>query len=431
MVYRKTGEEEFHRLGTARYDDDKAALDIVRLTRDSDDGFVLSNEKTGRYALYRFNFATQALGDLVFESPTNDLDNYYLSRDHANVLAVTYSDDRERVVWLEPTMKRYQQSLETKFPGRIVKIGSRNADDSRFIVWVGAAEDPGTFYVYVPAAGALAPIAIGNDKLDPAQLAPTKYIHYSARDGLDIPAYLTLPAGRDSKSLPLIVLPHGGPYDVRDTLGYDPHVQFLANRGYAVLQPNYRGSSSYGLAFFEKGEGQWGRAMQDDLDDGVDWLVKEGVVDGKRVCIVGGSYGGYAALWGATRNPERYRCAASLAGISDLGRQLKEQLNLLSSRYRKNWRATVQGATDFNLDGISPLKNIDRLRVPVLVAHGDQDTRVPLKQSTLYVAGLVKAGKLHEFHVYEGEGHGLNDPQNIADWLERLDSFLEKYNPAN
>ncbi len=328
-------------------------------------------------------------------------------------------------------MKRYQQSLETKFPGRIVKIGSRNADDSRFIVWVGAAEDPGTFYVYVPAAGALAPIAIVNDKLDPAQLAPTKYIHYSARDGLDIPAYLTLPAGRDAKSLPLIVLPHGGPYDVRDTLGYDPHVQFLANRGYAVLQPNYRGSSSYGLAFFEKGEGQWGRAMQDDLDDGVDWLVKEGVVDGKRVCIVGGSYGGYAALWGATRNPERYRCAASLAGISDLGRQLKEQLNLLSSRYRKNWRATVQGATDFNLDGISPLKNIDRLRVPVLVAHGDQDTRVPLKQSTLYVAGLVKAGKLHEFHVYEGEGHGLNDPQNIADWLERLDSFLEKYNPAN
>ena len=218
MVYRKPGEEEFHRLGTARYHDDKAALDIVRLAKDSDNGFVLSNEKTGRYALYRFNFATQALGELIFESPTNDLDTYYLSRDGASDLAVAYSDDRNRMVWLEPTMKRYQQSLETKFPGRVVNIVSLNADQSRFIVWIGAAYDPGTMYVYVPAAGALAPIAVVNDKLDSAQLAPTKYTHYRARDGLDIPAYLTLPAGREAKDLPLIVLPHGGPYGVRDTL---------------------------------------------------------------------------------------------------------------------------------------------------------------------------------------------------------------------
>jgi dipeptidyl aminopeptidase/acylaminoacyl peptidase len=163
----------------------------------------------------------------------------------------------------------------------------------------------------------------------------------------------------------------------------------------------------------------------------MDWLVKQGTVDAKRVCIVGSSYGGYAALWGVTRNPERYRCAASFAGISDLKRQLRYQTSfLVSERYRKDWRNTVKGQENTNLDALSPLKLVAGLTRPVLLAHGDEDERVPYKQSSLYAEALKKAGKSHEFYTYKGEGHGFDDSANFKDWMDRLDAFLAKHNPS-
>jgi len=182
-----------------------------------------------------------------------------------------------------------------------------------------------------------------NEKLLPAQLSPMEAVRYKARDGLEIPAYLTLPTGREPKSLPLVIMPHGGPYGVRDTLEFDPEVQFLANRGYVVLQPNYRGSDSYGIDYYKRGYGEWGRRMQDDLDDGMDWLVGRGIVDPKRACLVGSSYGGYAAAWGATRNPERYRCASCFAGVFNLRKQLFYTSDFLSSRLYKEFKSTVRG----------------------------------------------------------------------------------------
>lgn len=293
---------------------------------DSDQGYVPSNRKTGRFALYQYDFATRTL------------------------------------------------------------------------VEVSASDDPGVYYLYQPESGRMTSIVTRNEKLKGARRAPTRYVHYRARDGLQIPAYLTLPVGCVPKGLPLIIMPHGGPYGVRDSLGYDPEVQFLANRGYVVLQPNYRGSPSYGAEFYKKGEGQWGRTMQDDLDDGMDWLVKGGIVDPQRVCVVGGSYGGYAALWGATRNPERYRCAASLAGVTDVGKPFRCQINLLANPYRKNWRQVVQGDFGFDLDSIAPLSQVESLKVPVPVAHGDEDSVVPDKQATLHVSALKKHDKVHEFY---------------------------------
>jgi dipeptidyl aminopeptidase/acylaminoacyl peptidase len=240
-----------------------------------------------------------------------------------------------------------------------------------------------------------------------------------------------LPLGRPAKGLPLIVMPHGGPYGVRDNGDYDPYVQFLANRGYAVLQPNYRGSESYGREFEEKGDGQWGRAMQDDLDDGMDWLVKDGVADAKRVCIFGASYGGYAAMWGATRNPERYRCAASLAGVSDIARQLKFSRDFFrDTKSARAWQSRVKGDSKFDLGDISPLDHAEQLKVPMLLAHGKDDQVVPIKQSDLYAAALRKAGKPVEYYTYEDEGHGLSDATHIEDFLNRLDAFLKKHNPA-
>jgi len=296
---------------------------------------------------------------------------------------------------------------------------------------VGSDTDPGNYYIFQPAAGVMQLFGRVNEKIDRQMLAPTSYVSYKARDGLDIPAYLTLPLGRDAKNLPLIIMPHGGPYGVRDSLEYDWQVQFLANRGYAVLQPNYRGSSSYGREFAKKGEGQWGRQMQDDLDDGMDWLAKQGTVDPKRVCIVGASYGGYAALWGATRNPERYRCAASFAGVTDIRGQLNyDKAFFADPKYQRDWQQRVRGEQGFDMDSISPLKQVARLRVPVLLGHGDADHNVPYRQSASYADALKSAGKPYEFYTYKDEGHGWSTKEHRQDWLDHLDAFLAKYNPA-
>jgi dipeptidyl aminopeptidase/acylaminoacyl peptidase len=432
MVYRRSVGEGFRRVLNAKYDDKNALLSAYHFTQESDTGYVLSNEKSGCFGVYKYDFIKRELGDLVYESPTNDIEAFDLADDNKSVKSVWFTDDRDRVVWFDPALKTDQDEIDGALKDRLNWIVSRTRDDSRMIVLTYSATDPGSYYLYQPSAGAMRRIAKFNDKINPRQLASTRYVKYTARDGLEIPAYLTLPVGREAKKLPLILFPHGGPYDVRDKLGFDPEVQFLANRGYAVLQPNYRGSGSYGETFYKSGEGQIGRKMQDDLDDGMDWLVKSGIADAKRVCIIGASYGGYAALWGATRNPERYRCAASFAGVTDYKRQLGyDAKSFASTKYSRDWRNTVRGAKDFDLDSVSPLKLVGQLNVPVLIAHGDADTRVLYKQSQLYDAALQKAGKPHEFYTFKGEGHGFSEAAHLKEWLERLDAFLAKYNPAD
>jgi dipeptidyl aminopeptidase/acylaminoacyl peptidase len=432
MVYRKTEADKFRKLGKAKYDDENAGYDLIRFSRNSDEGYILSNKETGRFALYKFNFATKQMGERVFESPTNDVTDFATDEAGTGLRAVWYTDERDRIVWYEPKMKQIQSEIDAAITQNENWITSRSRDDSTMIVWTGSSNNPGSYYVYRPAFGVMQRLAAVNAKLKSAELAKTSYTKYKARDGLDIPAYLTLPVGRDRKNLPLVIMPHGGPYDVRDRPDFNADVQFLANRGFAVLQPNYRGSGGYGKAFYEKGEGQWGRRMQDDLDDGMDWLVKDGIVDPKRVCLIGSSYGGYAALWGATRNPERYRCAASFSGVSDLGKQLKYQLAFrISQRYRKDWRRIVQGTSDFDTKSVSPLYTISQLKVPVLLVHGDADQTVPYKQSKVYADALKKAGKPYQFYTYQDEGHGFSDSKNMKDWLDRLDAFLTKYNPPD
>ena len=242
-------------------------------------------------------------------------------------------------------------------------------------------------------------------RINPDQMSATTHPRYAARDGLGIPAYLTLPKGSAGKNLPTIVMPHGGPF-VRDSWEYDAFVQFLASRGYAVFQPQFRGSTGYGKSFVEKGYGQWGRALQNDLDDGLDHLVKTGVADSKRVCIVGASYGGYAALWGAIRNPERYRCAASLAGVTDLDAQLKvNRKSFSATRYFREWKTKVAGEEKIDLATVSPLQQAGRLKVPVLIGHGEKDEVVPVRQGRALVQAL-QGGRADVTSVfYAKSGH--------------------------
>ena len=429
VLYRAGEDDAFARIQLTRYDADRSDIDGFYLQPGSETGFALSNGPKGRLGLYRYNFATRELGEPVFENPSFDIDDVDLSEDGQSVMSVGYMGDSYERVWLDPAMKAHQAAIDAKLPGDGNSIVSWSRDRSRLLVHSYRGIEPGSYYVYQAASGTLIRIAQLNSGLDSAALAPMKYVEYPARDRTTIPAYLTLPVGREPSRLPLVLLPHGGPFGIRDGWGYEPEVQYLANLGYAVLQPNYRGSGGYGLAYEQLGWGEWGRKMQDDLDDGMDWLVHEGTVDPKRVSIYGASYGGYAALWGATRNPERYRCGVSLAGVTDLRRILKYDHNFMMPRSRTAWRGQLEGEERFDLGQVSPLQQVEKLKVPVLVVHGARDVRVPLDQYELYIEALKGAGKTYESHLYPNEGHGVHDPRNRQDWLEKLGAFFEKCNP--
>jgi dipeptidyl aminopeptidase/acylaminoacyl peptidase len=228
-------------------------------------------------------------------------------------------------------------------------------------------------------------------------------------------------------------MPHGGPYGVRDTLDYSDEVQLLANRGYAVLQPNFRGSGGFGEAFAELGKGTIGRQMQDDLDDAVDWAANEGLVDPQRVCLVGSSYGGYAALWGVIRNPERYRCAASFAGVTDFDKQLAYDADYLSRDDRRDWRERIRGADrHFDLDTVSPARQAALLHRPVLLAHGKEDSTVPFNQFETMRNAIERAHVADaELLVLEDSGHGFATAEDEQAWYDALVAFLAKHNPAD
>lgn len=432
VLYRAKPEDPLREIARITEDNlDDKRWDVLRIVAGSDEGLVLEPNDQGRIAVRKFNYATREVGEVVYQVPDWDISDALTDKD-GKMLAAFYTDDRDRAVWFEPGLKSIYAKFEKALPGQQVWIISRAEDDSRMLVWVGNESNPGQVFLYDAAKRSLDSFSDELPNLDRSlTVAPTP-IRYAARDGTVINGYLTLPRGRTPKQLPLIVMPHGGPYGVRDKLEFDNTVQLLANRGYAVIQPNYRGSAGYGKAFSELGAGQIGRKMQDDLDDARDWAVRQGIADPSRVCIVGASYGGYAALWGAIRNPEHYRCAISFAGVTDWNKQLKYDANFFTRKGATEWRARVNGEDPgFNLDLVSPVKQIARLTRPVLVAHAEDDTNVPFKQFVLLRDAAAKAGKPIETLTFADEGHGFTSDANETRYLEAIEAFLAKHNPAD
>ncbi|HEX8240796.1 MAG TPA: S9 family peptidase [Allosphingosinicella sp.] len=432
LYYRERDGQAFRKIKGKR----SAALSLTNLETlvpiaSSNKGYAIANKTTGRYGVYRYDFLTDTLGEPVFEHPRVDVDSIVRSQRTGEPDAILYTDERERTAWLDKAMQAIQDKIDKALPGRSNRIVSRDATDGMMVVRSTAGSDPGTYYLYDRAKRSLAVLATAYDSLDGKPLAPVEPVTYPARDGLAIPAYLTKPLGRGGRGLPLIVLPHGGPF-IRDTWTYNPWVQFLANRGYAVLQPNFRGSTGYGKAFVDAASGEFGRKMQDDLDDGVRWLVGQGIVDSKRVCIMGASYGGYASLWAAARNPDIYRCSISLAGVSDIRSMLRyDPSTWIARRYYRDWRDRIRGDSKFDLEKVSPLALARDIRIPLLIAHGKDDTRVPPSQSTKLHEALQKLGRPHEYVLYPEEGHGFSKPANSVDFLRRVERFLAEHNPAD
>ena len=423
MLYRRGEGERFSRAG--RGADPRSGIDQLMAVRDSDQGYALAATRSGRTGLFAYDFRKGRLGTLVYENPEVDLDGFETGAD-GRVTGVDYTLDRHETRWLDPALAKQQAAIDTALPGRANRVISASVDRARLLVLSESAGDPGAYYVVTGGRAAL--LAEINPALHGKPAGEMRPVRYTARDGLEIRAYLTLPPGRDPAKLPLIVMPHGGPF-ARDEWGYDPWVQYLVSKGYAVLQPNFRGSTGFGDQFVAAGDGQWGRAMQDDIDDGVKWLAAQGTADAKRVCIMGASFGGYAAMWAAVRNPDLYRCAISFAGISDVKGQLDYDHKTFDERDFRIWRRRIQGDAR-SLESLSPLNFVAQMQVPILIAHGTADEVVPPDQSERLHQALARLGRAHGYVAYPGEGHSMADPAHEADFLDRVGKFLDANNPG-
>lgn len=400
----------------------------------TEDGKALVQEsmnESGTRFLSRIELDTGA-SSVLYTNPKFDAGVTLHDEWSYRVVGVSYTDDRPEFHYFDESREALQRGLNGAFPGLIAFAGSSDVERKRVIVAVEGPRTPTTYYFLDRETHEATEIGSTYPGLTEADLGEMKPYPYKARDGLDIPAYITLPPGRVPKNLPAIVMPHGGP-DSRDALGFDWWAQFLANRGYVVLQPNYRGSSGYGQEFTNAGLHQWGLKMQDDISDGVKKMIADGIADPKRICIVGGSYGGYAALAGAAFSPDLYACAVSFAGISDLPRILGYDRRRANgnpdSEEVSFWISRIGSPYDDSdmLRATSPARHADQVKCPILLMHGEGDTTVPIEQSEFMEAALKDAGKNVQFIRFLGEDHYFT----FADTRVRMLKELEKFLAAN
>lgn len=386
--------------------------------------YVRSTVDRDTAAICLLDPANGAIVRELFSDPNYDADDVIQSRrDHA-LLGYAIDAEKERLVWADPARAKLQSLLDQELPETLNRFVSSSCDEIWHVVVAHSDRAPGTYYLFNAKELTLERLIDTRPWLKPAQLSAMQPIAYAARDGLTIHGYLTLPAGREPKNLPLVVNPHGGPW-ARDSWGFNDEVQFLASRGYAVLQLNFRGSIGYGRKFKEAGYGQWGLKMQDDITDGVKWAIAQGIADPDRVAIYGASYGGYAAMAGLTFTPELYRCGVNYVGVTDIG--------LLLKTIPKSWestRAQVELMTGNakqdreRIEAASVTKHADQIRVPVFFAYGEQDDRIDMRHATKLANQLRHNGVAVTWMSRANEGHGYYRWENKIDFYTALEKFL-------
>lgn len=394
--------------------------------------YVASNLDADRFALHLFDPKTNKPGERIAQHALVDIDDGLITRlrDGA-VVGLQIDADKPEFAWFDEGYAKVQKLADVSLPGRANRLVA--LDNGKFVVESTSDRDPGTYYLLDPVQRTLEEMLRTIDWIKPEALSQTSVVRYKARDGLEVPAYLTLPAGREARKLPLVAWIHGGPW-ARDDWHYDPEVQFLASRGYAVLQPNFRGSTGFGRKHYASGFKQWGQAMQDDITDGVRHLVAQGLVDADRVCIGGGSYGGYATLMGLVKDPKQYRCGISVVGVSDLIWMQElgySDFNSYNPDSADAFFSVTMGdlkADRAMLELYSPRRHADRIQAPVLFVHGADDKRVPIKHAEGMRDALKAANKPFDWLVFSGEGHGFQKPENRLEYYKRMEAFLRLYN---
>lgn len=395
----------------------------------SDDGrtlFLQAERAKGPDAIVAYDVAGGARRDILADDDRDPESVIYSTSTHEPVGA-RFLDGKPRTAFFDATSAdaRQYRSLEAAFPGEAPLITSRTRDGRYTLVRVASDRNPGDYYLFDTVGKSAAHVISRRTWFDPEAMAEAKPIALSARDGLGLTGYVTVPPGSDGKALPMVVMPHGGPFGLYESWEFDDDTQLLAAAGYAVLRVNFRGSGNHGRAFEQAGAREWGGKMQDDLTDATRWAVQQGIADPSRICIYGASYGGYAALMGAAREPDLYKCVVGYIGVYDLPMMHVHgdiQRRGSGETYLREWIGEREA-----LAAVSPNRMADRIKAPVFLAAGGEDERAPIEHSEAMERALKKAGVPVETLYYKTEGHGFYVDAHRKEFYERLLGFLGKH----
>jgi len=423
-LFRDSSEGEFKEVGTFGFQD---TFQPILFTFDNKYLYARSNLGRDRIAIVKHDLANNVELELLYEHQEYDVSELKYSRKRKVLTESGYVDWKRQRKVFDSEVEKYYKILEERFPGYETNLMSNNRDEDVFIVQTLSDRTAGSFYLFDTKTGGITKLADMNPWLPEDQLAEMKPISYKSRDGLTIHGYLTAPRGVESKNLPIVVCPHGGPW-TRDSWRFRKDVQFLANRGFAVFQMNFRGSTGYGKAFVKAADKEWGKKMQDDISDGVKWLINEGIADPERIAIYGKSYGGYATLAGLAFTPDLYACGVDYVGISSLFtfmNSMPPHWNMYRQMFYKMIGDPVKDS--LLMAEASPLFHVDNIKVPVLVAQGANDPRVNINESNQIVEALRARGIEVVYMVKDNEGHGFRNEENVFDFYRAMEEFLTRH----
>ena len=431
IMYRSNASETFRTIfNEADPSFTDAGLNPLWISPTSDNAIVRDN-KDGFAKIYRVNLANMQYSAPVFAVDGYDAEDVRTNYGGRLPVGFTVTEQQNRTQWTNPTYRDIQAVLDERFGAGNSVIGNSTADGSKFIIRTGAPNQGGTYYIFNTQSGELSLIGQRWAHIGETPLNPVSAFRYTASDGQSIEAILTMPRHRQqTRGLPMVIITHGGPFGVRDDVGFDGWAQAIAELGYVVVQPNYRGSGGYGRAFVTAGRNNgFGLRMQDDLDDLITHMAAQGTVDPSRVCMMGWSYGGYASARAAQRNPEKYRCTIAGAGVYDLAAMREYDQTYLGS-FGANYLA--RGAAELN--SVSPSRNTNTRWAPILIVHGARDARVPIDQARTLVSRLRSAGKMQgtDFDYIEQpqNTHNLIYDDVWVQWIEGAAGWLNRWNPA-
>ena len=424
LIYRDSESDDFKTILTTDF---KERISPLFFTFDNKHLYVASNRGRDKTAIYEFNIDKVQEGQLIFEHEEVDVSSLMFSKKRKILTGVSYTVAKTNRIFFDDWRKNIQNKLESKLPGYEVGITSFSKDETKAIVVSYSDRSRGTYYFYDISEDKLTDLGKVSPWLNEDHMAQMNPIKYTSRDGLTIHGYLTLPKGSSGKNLPIVVNPHGGPW-ARDSWGYNSQIQFLANRGFGVFQMNFRGSTGYGREFWEISFKEWGKSMQDDITDGVKWLIDEGIADPDRIAIYGASYGGYATLAGLTFTPDLYACGVDYVGVSNIFTLLETLPPYWELGRQMMYEMIGNPETEQDiLEAASPIFHVDSIRVPLFVAQGANDPRVKQAESDQIVEALKSRGVEVPYMLKEDEGHGFYNEENQFDFYREMEKFLKKH----
>lgn len=428
ILYRDTEEEDFRPVLTTNFRD---VVSFMEFTPDNREVYAATNLNRDKTVLVRMNPATCEELELLYENELYDISSISYSRKRKKLLSVYCTGHKEPVRhFFDKEEEALRTRIKAHFPDQRYGIADTDKVERYYLVYVGGDRTRGAYWFYDAETDQATPIAQLAPWIKPEEMNAMLPVSYQTRDGLHIEAYLTLPNGltlQEAKKLPVVVNPHGGPW-ARDCWGYSSEVQFLANRGYAVFQMNFRGSTGYGRHFLEASYKQWGLKMQDDITDGVNWLIEQGIADAKRIAIYGGSYGGYAVLAGLTLTPTLYACGIDYVGVSNLFTFMNTIPPYWRPMLEMMYEQVGHPETDKEqLEATSPALHADKICVPLFIAQGANDPRVNKAESDQMVDALHQRGVEVEYMVKDDEGHGFHNQENRFDFYRAMESFLKQH----